>query len=253
MRNFIILSKYQTLLLLRNLKSTLIGFSLPILMFFIFSNLLGQYKVEESNLSIVEYLVPAYIPIIIINAVLIIFGQQYILYKEQGNLLKYKLLGLTSFTVAASIYLATIVFQLLTSVTLILFAFLLKGVVFPFDNTLSLLGGFFLINLFQFALTVFIVSIIHKSTTYQPVAFMLFYYQMFLGGLTFPPEMFPDFLRKLMYIFNPIIYGLEIMRGVWVDGKVLFSFIKETSLLISISVVLIIISILLNKKNKNTL
>lgn len=49
MDNLIALSGYQIKLLMRNAKSLILGFSLPIAMFFIFSNLLGGYTVGEGT------------------------------------------------------------------------------------------------------------------------------------------------------------------------------------------------------------
>ncbi|MGF7050826.1 flagellar biosynthesis protein FlhB [Paenibacillus sp. DS2015] len=127
MRKLYVFSKYQTNLLLRNFKSTIVGFLLPVIMFFIFSNMLAELEVPETGRTIVDYLIPAFLPIIIINAVIVIYGQYYILYKEQGNLLKYKLLGLNTFSVLVGIFSATLIFQLVASLFLIVFAVLTKG------------------------------------------------------------------------------------------------------------------------------
>ncbi len=247
MYKILTLSLYETRQMFRNIRGIAIALLLPILMFLIFSNLLSKAFNPTTNISIVEYLVPAFIPIIIINAVLVVFGQQYILYKEQGNLLKYKLLGMNNFQVAISIFFSTFLLQLVAIALLVVSSNLTKGIRIPWENTASIMMGIVLINLFQFALSFFFISIINKSITYQPISLVLFYYQMFLGGLTFPPEMFPDTLKKIVYVTNPVVYGLEIMRGVWTAGKSIFSFGKQILILLIASFLLISIAIIIEK------
>lgn len=253
MRKLFIFTKYQTMLLLRNYKSTIVGFLLPVVMFFIFSNLLSQLEVEGTGRTIVDYLVPAFLPIIIINAVLVIYGQYYMLYKEQGNLLKYKLLGINSFSVLFGIFVATLVFQFIATMLLVIFGVVTKGITVPYDNFLSVLLMILITNFYQFALVVFLSSIINKSTTYSSVSLVIFYVQIFLGGLTFPPEMFPDIVKQIVYVFNPIIYGLLAMRGLWTDGNSIMIYGKEVLILLLVAVGLILIGTLISKKREKNL
>lgn len=250
MHSLYVLSKHQTKMLMRNSKSTIIGFLVPVIMFFVFSNLLDGFDVPGTGRSIVEYLVPAYIPIIIINAVVVIFGQYYILYKERGDLLKYKLMGINPVIVAAALFFSTIIFQIIAITLLVVVGNLSKGVPLPSANLGSIFIALVIINIYQFSLAFLIVSLLAKSTTYQSVAMVVFYVQMFLGGLTFPPEMFPDFLRKIVYLVNPIIYGLEMMRGVWTDGIGITEYGKEIGILMGVSIILLLVGFLANKKKK---
>ncbi|BDD38865.1 hypothetical protein GUT183_11030 [Streptococcus ruminantium] len=250
MNSLYILSKHQTKMLMRNSKSTIVGFLVPVIMFFVFSNLLGSYSIDSTGRTITEYLIPAYIPIIIINAVVVIFGQYYILYKERGDLLKYKLMGISSVTVASAIFFSTIIFQVIATALLVAVGYFTKGVAFPLANIPSILIALIILNFYQFSIAYFVVSLLSKSTTYQSIAAVIFYFQMFLGGLTFPPEMFPDVLKKVMYFINPIVYGLQIMRGVWTDGEIIFNFGKEIAILVVVSVSLVLLGSFVNKKTK---
>lgn len=251
MTNLLNLSQFQIKLLFRNYKGLILGFSLPIIMFFIFGNLLSEYSIYD-GMPLNNALVPAYIPIIIINGVLVIFGQNFLVYKEQGNLLKYRLLGISEITVATSIYIATFIFQVLAAITLIIFAYLTKNVEFPFESILKILLAFVIINFFEFAIVYFVTSFINKSTTYQSLSLIIFYFQIFLGGLTFPPEMFPSFLKDAVYIFNPIIYGLEMMRSFWLlDGSILDN-LKEISVLIGWAIFFITSGMIVNYRKKIT-
>ncbi|NGZ75298.1 ABC transporter permease [Saccharibacillus alkalitolerans] len=247
MDNLLALSGYQIKLVMRNAKSLILGFSLPIVMFFIFSNLLAGYKVD-GGVPLTELLVPAYIPIIIVNGVLVIYGQTFLLYKEQGNLLKFKLLGISGLTVSSGLYIATFLFQIAASFLLIAFAAGIKHIAIPYASLPNIAVAFLLINLYQFAITYFLTSFIGKSVTYQGVSQMVFYYQIFLGGLTFPPEMFPSFLREFVYIFNPIVYGLEMMRGLWAGSGTLLDYGKEALILVGVSLAFVAAGAVLQKK-----
>ncbi|MBC2080827.1 ABC transporter permease [Listeria booriae] len=250
MNNFLIMARYQIKLLFRNYKSLILGFSLPIIMFFIFGNLLSNYQVY-GDINLTSLLVPAYIPIIIINGVLVIYGQNFLVYKEQGNLIKYKLLGLRQITISTSMYFATLVFQILAVFVLIIFAYFTKGVEFPFNQSISLIGTFVLINILEYSIVFLLTSLVNKSVTYQSISLMIFYFQIFLGGLTFPPEMFPKFLKEIVYIFNPIIYGLEMMRDMWIGNKSFFDEGKNISILLLWSLFFFGLGFFFNKSNLN--
>ncbi|MFJ7186126.1 ABC transporter permease [Lysinibacillus xylanilyticus] len=249
MTNLVSLTGFQIKLLFRNYKGLILGFSLPIIMFFIFGNLLSKYSVYD-GIPLSDALVPAYIPIIIINGILIVFGQNFLVYKEQGNLLKYKLLGISEITVATSIYIATLLFQILATITLIIFANLTKNVGFPIESSLKIIVAFLLINLFEFSIVYFVTSFMNKSTTYQSLSLLIFYFQIFLGGLTFPPEMFPTVLKDIVYIFNPIIYGLEMMRSFWLQNGSILDNLKEITLLIGWSSFFIALGTIVNLRKR---
>lgn len=219
-----------------------IGFLMPVLMFVIFSNVFSDIDVTNTQFTIVDYLLPAFIPIIIINAVIIIYGQYIATYEEQGNLLKYRLLGLNNVTVSFGIFLATLIFQVMAIFILILTAIILTDVPIPYDNVISVIIVLTIINLFQFAIAYLVTAFTTKSAAYQSIALILFNFQMFLGGLTFPPEMFPDFLRTLVEYINPIYYGLIAMRGVWTENQSVFSYGQELGILLLLTAVFIIIA-----------
>ncbi|MEN2466994.1 ABC transporter permease [Ornithinibacillus sp. FSL M8-0202] len=248
MNKMIVFSKYQTKLLLRNYKTTAIGFLMPVLMFVIFSNVFSDIDITGTQFTIVDYLLPAFIPIIIINAVIVIYGQYLALYEEQGNLLKYRLLGLNHVTISFGIFLATLIFQIIAILLLVITAMIISDVPIPFDNVLSVIIVLTVINLFQYAIVYLVSAITTKSATYQSIALILFNFQMFLGGLTFPPEMFPKFLHTLVEFINPIYYGLIAMRGVWTEKASVFSYYQELGLLLILTTVFIVFATIIKRR-----
>lgn len=223
---------------------------MPVLMFIIFGNVFSDFEIGSTEFTVIDYLVPAFIPIIIINSVIMIFGQYYSAYEEQGNLLKYRLLGLNYFSISFGIFLATLIFQLLAIFALIFTAVLTSDVPIPGKSLGSVIFVLGLINLFQFSIAFLVFSLTKKSTTYQSIALILFNYQMFLGGLTFPPEMFPDVLHKLVEFLNPIYYALIMMRGVWTEGNNVFEYPKEMGIVMLVTVFFVLLAATIRKKTR---
>lgn len=252
MEKMMIFTRYQSRLLLRNYKTTAIGFLMPVLMFIIFSNVFSGIDIEATGFSLVDYLLPAFIPIIIINAVVVIYGQLYALYEEQGNLLKYRLLGLNNLTISFGIFLATLAFQVLAILLLIVSAMITSDVPIPYDNLLSVIVVLTIINLYQYSIVLLVSSITTKSATYQSIALIIFNFQMFLGGLTFPPEMFPDFLHTAVKFSNPIYYALIAMRGVWTEKIGVFTFYKELGVVVLVTAAFIIIAMMFKRRTAET-
>lgn len=248
MNNMLIFTQYQSKLLLRNYKTMAIGFLMPVLMFVIFSNVFSGLDITGTQFTIVDYLLPAFIPIIIINAVIVIYGQYLALYEEQGNLLKYRLLGLNNVTISFGIFLATLIFQILAILILIGTAMITTDVPIPYDNILSVFVVLAVLNLFQYAIVYLVSAVTNKSATYQSIALILFNFQMFLGGLTFPPEMFPEFLQNLVKFINPIYYGLIAMRGVWTEKESVFSYAPEIGILVIVTVVFLVVATIIKRK-----
>ncbi|YCI23127.1 ABC transporter permease [Paenibacillus sp. Z3-2] len=147
-------------------------------------------------------------------------------------------------------FLATLVFQIIATLLLIIFAVATKGVSIPYDNLIYVILMVMLVNLYQFSIVILLTALVNKSTTYQSIALIIFYIQIFFGGLTFPPEMFPQVVRNIVYVFNPIIYGLEAMRGIWTEGHSIFVYTKEFLILLLVSIFLISIGLLLAKKRE---
>lgn len=242
MTNVQILGRYQLKLQLRNFKGIFFSIVFPTIMFLIFSNLLGKSFNPDTNISIKDYLVPAYIPIIVINTIVMTFGFLLVSYKEHKYFIKYKLLGLKPIEIAGSLFFAVSLFQIIGILILVVVAYITKDVVIPYSNLINVFIAIGVINLFEFALTFLLGAIIGNSGTYQSIAVILFYFQMFLGGLTFPPEMFSSTVRSVMEIINPIIHGLYMLRGVWTEGQSIFNYTKEMGILLSLSMVMILIA-----------
>lgn len=252
MRNTLLFSAFQFKLIIRDFKLTLLGFLMPVFMFYIFSNLFKGQNFGPANINIVDYLIPAFIPIIIINSVMLIFGQYYIMYREQDTLLKYKLLGMKNHQLTLAIFIPSFILQIMAIILLIFTGVIFQNITVPIGNLYNVFLAILIINFFEYSLTNLLLSFISNSTSYQSISVLLFNYQMFVGGLTFPPELFPKSFQFVLEYLNPIYYGLIIMRNVWTKEENIINFPKEIIILLLFSIVFLLIShFISNRKSKH--
>lgn len=245
MKKLISLTKYQLKLLFRDKTSVLLSFLMPIGFYILFGYMLQN--VELSGASMSELLIPLYIIIIIGNAVINVFGGFYVSAKESGNIQKFKFMGVTELRFSFTLFTATLLFQLIVVLTFIVFAYFHKGIVFPFHNIIPIVMTLVVIEIFHFAITFFLTSMFKKSSIYNPIALTFYMYQMFIGGLTFPLEMFPQFLQKLIYYINPIVYGRNALIASWTNTSDLASIVKDNAILLAFSVGFIVVGICMNR------
>lgn len=243
------LTRYQIVLITRNFKAVSLALAMPIVMFIIFATIMdGNLQVE--GMSFVDLIVPAFMGIIIVNAVLVLFGHYYVVYREQGNYTKYRLKGISSVQVSLSIFIPIIVLQVIAAIVLVLVGVLYKDIVLPINNLPAVFMGFILVNFYQYSLVYFLSAIINKSTTYQSVSTILFNIQMFVGGLTFPVELFPAGIRDIVYFIVPIANGADILKGTWSHNKSFFDFPSQITILLIYTITQIIIARIIFRKKR---
>lgn len=209
------------------------------IMYIFFSNILAEEVYYDGTMAAIDFLLPAYIPLIISNTVIIIFGQILVTHVECNFFIKYKLLGYKPVHVAGTLFISVLLFQAIGITVLIATAVIAHGVTIPIDNLINVLVVLAIINLLQFAISFFLSSIFTKSASYQSIALIVFYFQMFLGGMTLPPEVFPRSILLFSEIFNPVIHGVYALRGVWIMGDNVLKYSLELLVVIGVSILLI--------------
>lgn len=250
MKKLINLTQYNLKLVLRDTGPMLMAFLMPIGFYILFGYMLQDVEIGSTSMG--EILIPLYIIIIIGNAVLNVFGVYYVNAKETGNIQKYKFLGISEISYASSLFLATFFLQIIVIGLFILFTYFYAGYSFPIENILPILITLIIIEIYQFSLTYLLTSLFHKTSIYTSVALAIYMFQMFLGGLTFPLEMFPEFLQKAVYYVNPIIYGRNALLGAWTNIIPTTSILKDNLILLSVSVVFVVIGIFITKANQRS-
>lgn len=239
------LTKYNLKLLFRDKSSVLMAFLMPIGFYILFGYMLQNVEFSGSALS--DLLVPLYIIIIIGNAVISVFGAFYVQAKESGNLQKFKFMGVNELFFSFTLFMATFVFQLIVIFSFIIFTSFYNDTVFPLQNLFPIMITILVIEIFHFAITFFLTSILRKASIYNPISLAFYMFQMFLGGLTFPIEMFPQFLQQLVYYINPIVYGRNALLSAWTNNSAMGNVVNDNMILLCISLGLVILSIAIQR------
>lgn len=239
------LTAYNFKLIFRDKTSVIMSFLMPIGFYLLFGYMLSNVEVQGSSLS--ELLIPLYIIIIIGNAVINVFGAFYVSAKESGNLQKYKFMGVGELRFSFTLFIATLVFQLAVIAAFVLFVFVYNGTAFPVDNIVPIAITLTVIEIFHFAVTFFLTSVLKKASLYNPIALSFYMYQMFLGGLTFPLEMFPQLLQKLVYWINPIIYGRDALLAAWTGNDTIGHIVRDNLILLAVSAAFVLLGIGINR------
>lgn len=239
------LTKYNLKLLFRDKSSVLMAFLMPIGFYILFGYMLQNVEFSGSALS--DLLVPLYIIIIIGNAVISVFGAFYVQAKESGNLQKFKFMGVNELFFSFTLFMATFVFQLIVIFSFIIFTSFYNDSVFPLQNLFPIMITILVIEIFHFAITFFLTSILRKASIYNPISLAFYMFQMFLGGLTFPIEMFPQFLQQLVYYINPIVYGRNALLSAWTNNSAMGNVVNDNMILLCISLGLVILSIAIQR------
>lgn len=245
MKNIRSLLNYNLKLVLRDTGPMLMAFLMPIGFYILFGYMLKDVKIADGSMG--ELLIPLYIIIIIGNAVLNVFGAYYVSAKESGNIQKYKFLGISELKYSLSLFMATMILQLVVIIAFIIFTYFYAGHAFPLSHVVPVFLTIAVIELFHFAFTFLLLSLIKKAAAYNSIALSFYMFQMFLGGLTFPIEMFPTFLQRLVHYINPIIYGRNALLGAWTGSMQAAELFKNNVILIGISLLLVTVGIIFNK------
>lgn len=221
-------------------------FAMPIGFYLLMSLMFSNYG-ESVSSTLTQAMIPNFILIVIINALFNIFGVMFVETIATGNIEKYELLGIKKLTYSCALLLATLSLIVVVSISFVLFVAVYSG-----SNPLpqNILGSvlFLLISVVsQFSLMYMVTSLINRTSSYTSVAMMVFFIQMFTGGLTFPLVMFPEFLQKILFVINPMANISKGLLNVWVEGQSIFE--QQTSLVyIAITTLLfIVIATLVNQ------
>lgn len=245
MNPIISLTKYNLKLLFRDQSTLLMALLMPVGFYLLFGYMLQN--VDFNNAALSDLLVPLYLILIIGNAVINVFGTFYVQTKESGNLQKYKFLGISELRFSITLFLAISVFQLAVILGFFLFTYLYKGVAFPLHNSLPVILTIIVIEIFHFALTFFLIALLRRVSLYAPISLAVYIFQMFLGGLTFPIEMFPSFLQKLVYYINPVIYGRNALLSAWTGNPMFGNVWTDNIKLLGISIILLVLGTIVQR------
>lgn len=251
MKKLKVLSLYQLKLQMRDLQTMFFLIGLPVAFYLVSAYMLKGMTNYFGAFPPQDFIIPSYIPITIANSGVMIFGLKLTLYREKNYFIRYKLLGFQPLQIAVSISITTVICQFIGILSLLLVAVITNNITIPFNNIINVILAIFIITLFQFSLGYFLSSILKKSAAYQTIGLLVFYFEMVFGGLTLPPELFGRTMTSILEIINPMIHGLYMLRGVWLEGKSILDFPLAFAIMGGLTIVLTIAASTFEKLNYN--
>ncbi len=214
MRGFAKLTLVQVKLYLREPMAAFFTVFFAPLIVLLFGAILGNDPAPlYGGKGAMDVYVPAYIGMIIATVALMGVPIGTASARESGVLRRFRATPLHPMTYIVS----DIVSHLVVSVLGVLLLLLTGKVVFNVrfeGNALSLLGGFLLGTLAFFAMGYLIAGLAPTARIAQTTGIVLFFPMLFLSGAAFPPEIFPDWLRRFSQ-FIPLTHLVTLMKGLW--------------------------------------
>lgn len=218
MRKSLAMLKFSLKGLMNNKANLIMCFAMPIGFYVLMGAMFSNYG-EDTSKFLTQAMVPNFILIIISNALFNIFGSILVETQSTGNLEKYELLGISKFKYSLSLAISTFILILVITISFIIFVTLYSGNM-PIPK--SLLASIVLVLIScisQFSLMYFISSLVSKSSAYTASAMIIFFVQMFTGGLTFPLMMFSKSVQNIIHIFNPMAHLSTMLQNTWILGE----------------------------------
>jgi ABC-2 type transport system permease protein len=139
-------------------------------------------------------------------------------YREKGILRQFKIAKLPMWKISVSILLSQLLFMLIQTAVVIVFGCLLLGAHFNFSTSSTLVIPALLLGLFSmlavgFALGAFLPNSRAATMTGNMVNLVA----IFLGGVFFPVDTWPGYIRPLTFI-NPLTWIVEGLRKATLYG-----------------------------------
>lgn len=249
MSKLMALTKYQFKLLARNKQVLLITILMPVAMFLVFSSFMDDTIVID-GLPIANWFIPSFSLIIVANIMILQYGYFYVKMREIGAFTRFKLLGVKPIVSSLASFIPLLVLELIAIVILIGTGYFAKSIILPAERLPAILLILLLNNALQFGFVYLVTAFVKQGGTYQGISNILFNLQLFAGGLTFPEQLFPDFVLRLAKIFLPVLYGVRVLKAVWIQGESPLAYGRELLILSGVTAGLLIIGSLARKRQK---
>ena len=177
---------------------------------------LEQANVQSQEVSYVDFLVPGILALLIMSNNLNGIAATISSWRERGILRRMQGTPLKSTTFVASQITARFVFSGLQIVLVLLVALFVFGV--HNDGSWLLLMFFIVLGTFTFMAIGFIIASMAKNPeSASPLAGLLSFFMIFLGGIFFPIRDLPVWLAPVIHVI-PISYLSEAFRGIMNAG-----------------------------------
>lgn len=192
---------------------------------------LEEVDVESNEVSYIDFLVPGILALLIMSNNLNGVAATISSWRERGILRRLQGTPLQSTTFVASQITARMIFSSIQIVLVLLVALFVFGV--HNHGSWILLILYIILGTFTFMAIGFIIASVAKNPeSASPLAGLLSFFMIFLGGIFFPIRDLPVWLAPLIHVI-PISYLAEAFRAIMNAGATLAELWSETLVLLA--------------------
>jgi len=201
----------------------------------------SSHSVRSKGLRYIDFLVPGIIALTIMNSALFGLGGTVVNYRERGILRRLKVTPQPLSAFIAAQITNQLLFAILRAALLIVVAMLLFKV--AVIGSLLALALVVLVGSLTFTTIAFFVASFAKTReTSDTLSNIISMPMMFLGGVFFPVDSVPKWIRPLVEIM-PLKYLGDAMRDVMIKGSSLWQVRTDIYILIGVTLVFFLLSI----------
>lgn len=229
------LAVFEMKLQMRNFLAIFFALVFPPVMLLIFGGIYGnEPQALTGGLGTVDLMIPAYICMIVAVTGLMSLPLTIASYREQKILKRFMATPIQPL----QILLAQLVVNLLTTVMGIALLLVVAKPMFQlrYSGSIPETGlAFLLVVLSMFSLGLMIAGVAKNGQAATALAYIIYFPMLFLSGATMPLYIMPDSLVAVSKVL-PLTYGVELLSGVWLGGRLL-SYRLELAVLAGVALV----------------
>lgn len=241
MNRFIMITWIEFKLFCRNFISMFFGFLFPVGMLLLYGNIYGNQPTDYfGGFGTVDVSLPAYTCMIIAVTGLMSLPLTVAQYRERKILKRFMATPMKPVDILLSQVVVNFLMTVLGMVLLIITAVIVFDLSF-FGRLLPVLFSFMLITLCMFSLGLVIAGVSPNGKSASVLAYIIYFPMIFLSGSTMPIELMPKGIVAFSKVL-PLSYGVELLKGVWLGGR-LSSYITNILVLSGILLASLMIAI----------
>jgi ABC-2 type transport system permease protein len=229
------------MLYLRSFINIFFVFAFPISMLLIFGGIYGNEPAELfGGRGTVDVSAPAYSCIVISVTGLMSLPLTLSQYRERKILKRFMASPIDPYEILVVQVLINLIMVAVGIILLIIVGMAIFDM-HLYGKLLPILISLIIIVLSIFSIGLLIAGVSKNTRIANTISYLVYFPMIFLSGATIPIEMMPSTMRSIVKIL-PLTYGVELLKGVWLGGK-LADYITDIVVLISVFIICTAISI----------
>jgi ABC-2 type transport system permease protein len=218
MNKLVMITKIEFKLFLRNFFSVFFAFAFPVGMLLLFGGIYGNEPVEFfGGHGTIDVTVPSYFCMIIAVTGLMSLPLTVAQYRERKILKRFMATPINPSGILISQVIVNFIITVLGMVVLIVVGKIVFDLHF-LGRVLPTIFSFLLITLSMFSLGLLIAGVSPNGKTANAISYLIYFPMLFLSGATMPIEIMPKSIANIAKVL-PLTHGVELLKGIWLGGK----------------------------------